>query len=196
MEDTFKIISDNGGYITSAQAKAIGRGMYYRVLSLVQEAKLIKIRRGIFALPEAMANTMIDTNAIVPDGVLCMYSAWFHYGLTTQIPDAFYIAIAPKRKIKLPEYPPVELLYWKNEALNLGLTRQEINGYLVNIYDIEKSVCDAIRMRNKIGIDVCREILRNYLQRNGANLIKLMEYGKQLRISTTLNKYLEIQVWQ
>lgn len=166
------------------------------LLSLCESGEVIKVKRGLYALPEAMANSMGDINKLIPSGVLCLYSAWFHYGLSTEIPTAFCIAIDAKRKVSLPVYPPVDLYYWKGNFLNLGICVAEINGLNVRIYDIEKSVCDAVRFRNKIGVDVCCEILRNYLKRKDANIPKLMEYGKKLRISQTLNKYLEIQVWQ
>lgn len=196
MEDVINTLIKNGGYLTTAMAQREGRGFYYKLLSLCEGGEIVKVKRGLYALPDALANSMGDMDKIVPFGVLCLYSAWFHYGLTTEIPDAYYVAIDSKRKVTLPEYPPVEILYWKDNYLNLGVLTASINGYDIKIYDIEKCVCDAVRFRNKIGIDVCGEILRNYLKRKDANIPKLMEYGGKLRISQTLNKYLEIQVWQ
>lgn len=196
MEDVFKIMDASGGYITSAMAKKEGRGFYYKLLSLCESGEVVKVKRGLYALPDALANSMGDIDKMVPDGVLCLYSTWFHYGLTTEIPSAFCIAIESKRKVSLPDYPPVDLYYWKGDFLNLGICETEINGFNVRIYDIEKSVCDAVRFRNKIGINVCGEILRNYLKRQDTNIPKLMDYGSRLRISQTLNKYLEIQIWQ
>ena len=59
---------------------------------------------------------------------------------------------------------------------------------------MEKSVCDAIRYRNKIGIDVSSEILKNYLSRKERNITRLTAYAKSMRIAGILNKYLEIQL--
>lgn len=196
MEDVIKTMEACGGYLTSATAKSKGRGFYYKMLSLCESGEVVKVKRGLYALPDAIANSMGDIDKLVPNGVLCLYSAWFHYSLTTEIPSAFFIAIDSKRKVTVPDYPPVVLCYWKDESLNLGITSVEVNGYNVKMYDIEKSVCDAVRFRNKIGIDVCGEILRNYLKKEDANISKLMQYGAELRISQTLNKYLEMQVWQ
>jgi hypothetical protein len=74
----------------------------------------------------------------------------------------------------------------------LGVTKQKIGGYIIKIYDLEKSVCDAVKYRTKIGIDVTSEILKNYLKRKDRNLSKLMGYAKQMRIEKTLKTYLEI----
>lgn len=196
MEDVINTLIKNGGYLTSAMAQREGRGFYYKLLSLCGDGKIVKVKRGLYALPDALANSMGDIDKLVHGGVLCLYSAWFHYGLTTEIPNAYYVAIDSKRKVTLPEYPPIEVFYWKENYLNLGVETANINGYDVKIYDIEKSVCDAIRFRNKIGIDVCGEILRNYLSRKDSDIPRLMEYGSKLRVLQTLNKYLEIQVWQ
>ena len=66
--------------------------------------------------------------------------------------------------------------------------------YVIPIFDIERSVCDAIKYRNKVGIDVMAEILQNYLRRPDRNISRLMDYASKLRIRKTLNQYLE--VWQ
>ena len=75
-----------------------------------------------------------------------------------------------------------------------GIMQAEVGGFSVQIYNIEKSVCDAIRYRNKIGVDVSSEVVRNYLSRTDRNLSKLMRYAQELRITNTINKYLEIEL--
>jgi predicted CopG family antitoxin len=74
----------------------------------------------------------------------------------------------------------------------LGVITQRIGGYAVEIYDLEKSVCDAVKHRTKIGTDVTSEILKNYLKRKDRNLSKLMKYAKEMRLEKTLKTYLEI----
>jgi predicted transcriptional regulator of viral defense system len=106
---------------------------------------------------------MLDIDILVPGGVLCMYSAWEHYELTTQIPSAFCIAIPRKRKLVLPEFPPITLYYWSDHLLEFGTTIAEVHGHKVHVTDLERSVCDAVKYRNKIGLDVCAEILKTYL---------------------------------
>ena len=79
-------------------------------------------------------------------------------------------------------------------SLIIGIKRERIGGIEVSIYDMEKSVCDALRNRNKIGIDVSSEILRNYLSRKERNITQLTSYAKSMRIAGILNNYLEIQL--
>ena len=70
--------------------------------------------------------------------------------------------------------------------------KKTINDYQVRIFDMERSVCDAIKFRNKIGQDVCSEVVNSYLKLPERNLTKLVDYAEKLRVKNTLNHYLEI----
>ena len=74
-------IKEHGGYIRSKDIDS--RSLYDQLLTEVANGNVVRIRNGISALPEEMAKTMIDVEKIVPGGVVCMYSAWAHYELTT-----------------------------------------------------------------------------------------------------------------
>ena len=59
---------------------------------------------------------------------------------------------------------------------------------------MERSVCDAVKYRNKIGMEVCSEVIRNYLKKKNRNLNRLSEYAKRLRVANILKKYIEIAI--
>ena len=180
------------GYI-SAKDMA-GRAAYYKVLQAARNGELTRIKRGVYATDDHLASQMLDVEKVVPGGVLCLYSAWSHYQLTTQVPQEYCLAIKRGRKITLPDYPPITLYHWSDTAFNLGITNTEIEGFKVRIYDVEKCVCDAIKYRNKIGIDVCTEIIKEYLKRRDRNVSKLMKYASQLRVAKTLGTYLQMEL--
>lgn len=185
-------IREHGGYI---RAKDIdNRAMYDQLLAEVANGNVVRIRNGIYALPEEMAKTMIDVEKIVPGGVVCMYSAWAYYELTTKLPPDICIAIEKKRKVILPDYPPVALYYWSQSVFELGISEREIEGYKVRVYDLEKSVCDAVKFRNKIGIDISSEILKNYLVRSDRNLTRLYEYAKKMRVANIMKGLIDYLV--
>ena len=189
---TIVVPQDRGGFIVANQAKS--RSEYERLRSAVKEGTLVRIRKGIYASPSALANTIIDVERIVPYGVLCLYSAFAYYGLSTQVPAATCIAIDAKRKVSLPEFPPIDLYYWKKENLTLGVIQKDISTYSVRITDLERTVCDAVKYRNKIGLDVCGEVLDSYLKKENRNISLLHEYARQLRIESILTKYLETRL--
>lgn len=186
-------IKSQGGYIRAKDLKD-NRPMYDQLLSEVAKGNVVRLRNGIYALPDEMAKTMADVETIVPGGILCMYSAWAYYELTTKLPPEICIAIEKKRKVTLPAYPPISLYYWSQTTFELGVVQQEIDGYKVKIYDLEKSVCDAVKFRNKIGIDISSEILKNYLKRPDKNLTRLNEYAKRMRVANIINGLIDYMV--
>lgn len=187
-----QIIQDKGGIITKDEFKSVAE--YKRVLRAVERGDVVRLRQGVYADPAVMLNTMVDVERIVPGGVVCLYNAWAYYQLSTTIPPGFCIAIDAKRTVTLPSSLPIQLYYWKKEYLEIGVISDTISSYKVKITDMERSVCDAVKYRNKIGLDVCTEVIRNYLRKPSKNVTRLMEYSKQLRVANVLKNYLEIAI--
>ena len=185
-------LQKSGGFIKASEVKT--RGEYEQLRRAAEEGTLLRLRNGVYVETSALANNMVDVERIVPGGVLCLYSAFAHYGLSTQVPSSFCIAIEAKRKLRLPDYPIIDLYYWKKENLGFGITQKVLSGYVVRITDLERTVCDAVKYRNKIGLDLCAEIIRSYLARNNRNLSRLMDYARRLRVANVLNNYLEISL--
>ena len=185
-------LQKSGGFIKASEVKT--RGEYEQLRRAAEEGTLLRLRNGVYVETSALANNMVDVERIVPGGVLCLYSAFAHYGLSTQVPSSFCIAIEAKRKLRLPDYPIIDLYYWKKETLGLGITQKVLSGYVVRITDLERTVCDAVKYRNKIGLDVCGEVIDNYLKMDNRNISLLNEYAIRLRLRTILTKYLETRL--
>lgn len=179
-----------GGTISTADMAS--EAEYKRIHRAAQRGELTKLRSGVYASPDALLSTMLDIERIVPGGIVCLYNAWSHHQLTTTIPPSFCVAIERKRKVVIPPSLPITLYYWKEENLSLGITEAVVSGHTVRMTNLERSVCDAVKYRNKIGIDICAEIVRTYLRKEGRDLSLLTEYAKQLRVWATLSNYLEI----
>ena len=179
-----------GGIISTADITS--EAEYKRIYRAAQRGELTRLRSGVYASPDALLDTMLDIERIVPGGVVCLYNAWSYHQLTTTVPPSFCVAIERKRKVVIPPTLPVTLYYWKEEYLSLGVTEAVLSGHTVRVTNLERSVWDAGRYRNKIGLDVCTEIVRTYLRKEGRNLSLLTEYAKRLRVWSTLKNYLEI----
>jgi predicted transcriptional regulator of viral defense system len=185
-------LQQQGGFITTGEVKS--RGEYEQLRHAAEEGDLVRIRKGVYAETSALANNMIDVERIVPRGVLCLYSAFSHHGLSTQVPSSTCIAIDARRKVRLPDYPIIDLYYWKKEYLEFGIMQKEISGYDVLITDLERTVCDAVKYRNKIGLDVCGEVIDSYLKKDNRNISLLHEYAQKLRVKNILTTYLETRL--
>lgn len=167
---------------------------YRRLLHAVKKGDVTRLKRGVYAKEGALANTMIDVEKVVPGGVLCLYSAWNHYQMITQIPSAYFIAIDRDRKVVLPDFPAIRLVFQNRQILPIGCTTTTIQGFSVAIYNRERCVCDAIKYRNKVGLDVMAEVLGSYLKSPDRNIELLRTYAEKLRVLSTLRRYLEIQL--
>jgi hypothetical protein len=162
----------------------------YAILhKMIESKEIAKVKNGVYRhLSFGDAHEWDELHKYYPQAVLCLFSAWQHYGLTTTVPYQYHLAFAHKANPTKIAYPPVKFYYWSENQLLLGITQQE-NG--LRIYDKEKSVCDAVKFRNKVGEEIMYEVLKNYMQTKDRNIEKLMLYAKQMRIEKIINPMLK-----
>ena len=183
----------NGGFLRTADS--LSAAEKYHLRQFITAGIISRVKRGLFRLNAAsLVFQEAEVSRMVPGGIFCMFTAWSYYELTTHVSAEYHIAIPRTIKIILPSYPPVKLHYWSIATFDIGRTSTEINGSLVKVYDLERSVCDAVKFRHKIGTDLLSEILHSYIRRKDKNLDKLMKYATALRISNTLNQLLQVIV--
>ena len=189
-----RMIMRRNSFLSSATVKKQGRTAYYKMLEDVHQGELIQVRRGVYANIDQLSGNMTDINTIVPDGILCLWSAWNIHQLTTSMPQAFHVAVKRDRKVTVPSFPKIEIHHYTESILKLGIMKMKIDGFNIRVYDVERSVCDAVKFRNKVGMDVCSEIINNYLERTNRNLSRLMDYARILRVGTILEQYLQVKL--
>lgn len=189
-----KGVRHTNSFTSAETVKEIGRTAYYKLLDSARNGEAVRIKRGVYATAEQLADTMIDVEAMVPGGVLCLFSAWNVHGLTTSLPQAYHVAVKRGRKITLPAYPKIELHHVTNTVFEIGTEELTISGYRVRLYNKERCVCDAVKFRNKVGMDVCSEVVNSYLSQPDRNLTMLMDYADKLRVRRILEQYMAINL--
>ena len=187
-------MKERNTYLSSASVKKQGRTAYYKMLESAKQGELIQVRRGVYANIDQLSGNMIDINAVVPEGILCLWSAWSIHQLTTSMPQAFHIAIKRGRKVSIPSFPRMEVHHSTEDLLKIGVISMIIDGFNIRLYDVERCVCDAVKFRNKVGMDICSEIINNYLERPDRNLSKLMDYARRLRVGKIIEQYLQVKL--
>lgn len=165
---------------------------YYDINGMLADAVIVRLKRGVYKWAGKETDEMAEVARMVPGGVFCLLSAAFYHGLTTTVPAGHHLAIPDDRKVALPDYPPIRLYFWNETPYSLGVATAELEGGSIKVYDMEKTVCDAIRHRNKIGFEVLKEILKNYLDREDRNLNRLHGYSKQLNIFNKVDEFVKI----
>lgn len=195
-EEIKEIFFTNKGYATTKQISNKGINRYY-ISSLEKCGAISRIKAGLYKWEgyDFKYNfEIVDVFKIVPKGVLCLTSALAYYDLTTFNPWQYEIAVERSSKVVIPEYPPIKLLYFSQKQLEIGISNMEVDGHIIRIYDMEKTICDCIRYRNKIGIDIVKEGINEYIKRKDKNFNKLMKYAEICRVQKILKEYLEVLV--
>lgn len=195
-EQIREISFKNKGYLSTKEVVDKGINRYY--INLLESVGAIsKVKNGLYKWVDYDFQynfELVDAFKIVSNGVLCLTSALAYYDLTTYNSWQYEIAIERSKKITLPDYPPIKLIYFSIKQLELGITEVDMDGHPVRIYDKEKTICDCIRYRNKIGIDIVKEGITEYLKRKDKDLNKLMKYAEACRVQKILKEYLEVLV--
>jgi len=181
------------GFARTRDFEQAGVGRW--VLSALVKAGVIeRVRHGLYRLPDVPAldhRDMVEACAAVPRGVVFLLSALSYYDLTTYSPWRVSLAVQSKTKVVLPQSPPIELHYLSPQYYELGVITLDLPAGKIQIYDREKTVCDCLRYRNRIGLDLALEGLKNYLRSPNRNTDKLLRYARLCRIEQLLRRYLE-----
>jgi predicted transcriptional regulator of viral defense system len=167
---------------------------YYTINQMVEAEMIKKVNGKTYENLSYSGdeNDFLYVSGYVDAGVVCLMSAAAYHGITTFRPSQIDAAIPQKSKVKiLPDWPKIEIYYFSDERYQIGVLEIEIEGGSFKIYDREKTVCDVITYRNKIGIDETISVVKNYLSLEDRNLNKLIRYSKKLKSYSTLSKYLE-----
>lgn len=186
------LFSKNGSILKTSELRE--NKFHSREISeLINRGYLAKLNRGIYVWKEN-ENALSDNAlacGIIPQGIIYLYSAAAYYELTTMNPMKISMAIPlGSRGIQLPDYPPIEL-YPIHKNFDLGEEKIVHRSEIIRIYNMERTVCDFFKHRNKAGKDITLEVLKNYMQQKNKNIQKLMDYAAVLTDRKALSAYVE-----
>jgi len=173
------------------EAEGIPRQYLYR---LCANGALTRVGRGLYALPDTLrseAITLAEVAKRVPNAVICLLSALQFHDLTTQIPHRVWIAIENKRWEPKFDYPPIELVRLTGHAFSFGVEEHEVDRVPVKVYSPAKTVADCFKFRNKIGLVMALEALRETWRSRKATMDELWEAAKVCRVANVMRPYLE-----
>jgi predicted transcriptional regulator of viral defense system len=129
-----------------------------------------------------------------PSGVICLISALSFHEMTTQIPHFAYLAIAEKAHAPRIETVDVRVFRFSGDAFTQGIERRVVDGVEVRVYNPAKTVADCFKHRNKIGLDVAIEALRDCLVQRKATIDDLVHYAAVCRVDRVMKPYLEAMI--
>lgn len=160
----------------------------------VRRGQLERVGRGLYGLmarPVSAHGTLAEVARRVPKGVVCLLTALRVHDLTTQAPFQVWLAIANKAASPRLDYPPLRLVRFSGPALAEGVEEHVIDGVTVRITCVAKTVADCFKYRNKIGLDVALEALREAWAAKRMTSDEIWHYAKIDRVANVMRPYLE-----
>lgn len=160
----------------------------------VRRGQLERLGRGLYGLPgrEVSAHgSLAEVARRVPRGVVCLLSALRFHGLTTQAPFEVWLAIENKAMAPKFDYPPLRVVRFSGTALAEGVEEHVVDGVTVRVTGVAKTVADCFKYRNKIGLDVALEALREAWREKRMASDDLWRYAKVCRVANVMRPYLD-----
>lgn len=177
--------------VAELEAQGVPRNRLYR---LARQGLVVREARGVYVASNHVytaEHTLAEVAKRVPAGVFCLLTALRFHELTTQSPHEVWIALPVKaRKPKL-DYPRLRVVRFSEAALTEGVETHSIEGVDVRVYSAAKTVADCFKYRNKIGIDVAVEALRDFSRRFRGGANELAHFARICRVTRVMQPYLD-----
>ncbi|MBK1827354.1 type IV toxin-antitoxin system AbiEi family antitoxin domain-containing protein [Haloferula rosea] len=163
----------------------------------VKAGELIRLSRGVYHHPEAELDenlSLSEVAARVPHAVITLLSALQFHQIGTQQPHAVWILMKQNAVTPRIDYPPLEVVRSSVAAsLSAGVDIHPLNDIPVRMTNPARTVVDCFKYRNRVGLDVCLEALKDVLQR-GLKPVEVMDYAKIQRVTSVIRPYLDALV--
>ncbi len=170
-------------------------GIPRAVLSRLQTSgQLVKVTRGLYRMPEdgpGEDEGMVTVARRVPHAVFCLLTALQFHGLTTQLPRQIWIAMPRGSHAPRIDHPPIRMAQFTGESYSGGIEIFERDRTQLRVYGVAKTVADCFKYRNRVGLDVALEALKDSRQQAKASADDLWRFARICRVSEVMRPYLE-----
>jgi len=161
---------------------------------LVAAGKLERVARGVYSLPDRALHehrSLAEVAIRVPRGVICLLSALRVHDIGTQAPHEVWLAIPHHMVAPRMDQPRLRIVRMSGSALEQGIEHRTIDGVSVAVFNSAKTVVDCFKYRNKIGLDVALEALRESWRARKVKMDDLWRYATVDRVANVMRPYLE-----
>ena len=172
------------------EIRGLNRGQIQEALNHGME----RIGRGLYSWTNAQCSehhSLVQAAKRVPGGVVCLLSALRFHDLTSQSPHEVWMAIGPKARLPQPGNPPIKTVRFGVEQFHLGLETHEVEHAELRVYSVARTVVDLFRYRNKIGLDVALEALKEGWREGRFTMKEINHIASSCRMARVIKPYLE-----
>lgn len=188
------IIEDNGGIAKTSDFVSEGLNKY-EVAECCKKGSIERIRRGYYRLSH---NDDISEEQLIaellPQGIVCVESALFHYGYSDFTPREWSIAVprTASRTVKNLKELPVKAFYIPKEFIDIGKVIDDFNGVMLPVYDRERTICDCFKYRTKLDNEIFIKAVNAYVADDKKNLANLSRYAKEMKLYARVMDMMEV----
>lgn len=161
---------------------------------LVREGLVVRQSRGIYVAARHAPtedHTLAQVAKRVPGAVFCLFTALRFHELTTQSAPDVWIALPEKARRPRLDYPNLRVARFSGPALTEGVENHHVEGVVIRVYSAAKTVADCFKYRNKVGIDVAVEALRDFSRTHRGGATELARFARICRVSRVMQPYLD-----
>lgn len=161
--------------------------------SLVAEGKLEKVERGVYVATDAIEDEMYVLQSRYPQLIFSHETALFLHDLTDRTPFEYAATVPSGYKVVEKISERVKIYYIKKELHPLGVIDGSSSfGNPIKVYNIERTICDCVRSRNRIDVQILNDALKRYVRLKSADFGRLMDYAKTFKVDKVIKHYLEV----
>ena len=192
-KDLIEFASEHNGIITSRDVTHMGIPRVY-LTRMVESGELKRVQSGVYVLPGTVLDEFAEIHFRCPKGVYSHGTALYLHDLSDRTPLKYTLTLPSS-------YNATHLLSVENLEIKKSIpviyaagitTIASPNGFIVPVYNIEKTICDVVRNKDKMDYQVVTDALKLFSKRPDKNLTRLMEYAKLLRIESAIRTYFEV----
>jgi predicted transcriptional regulator of viral defense system len=192
-QNLINYFQDNGG--VARFSGILKAGFHPDSLAILEkDEKVEKISRGLYRLTDYIPGSHPDLVAASlqsPRGVICLLSALSFHEATNEIPKYVDIAIPRNTHANRIKYPPVRFYRFAPQVWEAGIGEHKIDGHIIRVYSLAKTIADCFKFRNKIGTNVARDALKAAITEKNIKPKEIMRYAKICRVDSIIKPILE-----
>ena len=180
------------GIVRPRDIEAIGLPREY-LLRLHRQGKIVRSGRGLYSLPDATIterHSYAEAARRVPGSIFCLLSALAFHEITTQSPASVWIALPQGARRPTISSLSLRVVRLSGASLTEGIEKHKVEGVPIRVYSVAKTVADCFKFRNKIGLDVAIEALKDSLGQKKATINEIYRYARICRVSNVIRPYM------
>lgn len=162
---------------------------------MVADGKIKRIGRGIYVLPDLLEDGMFILQKKYPNLIYSHETTLFLHELSDRTPFEYSVTVPSEYKVVNAISEKSKVYYVKKELHQMGIVEGKTSlGNTINIYNVERTICDILRSRNRIDIQIFSDALKRVAKKKNLDYSLLMKYAKKLNVEKILNTYMEVLI--